>query len=65
MEVHLGGGLDMREEGSGLQEQEQCGTWSQLLRDRPLSHDSSGLLHKVVGKVRTLGWRGTWHDAHP
>jgi hypothetical protein len=65
MEVHLCGGVDIREEGIGPQEQYQCGTLSQLIRDRPLSHDTAGLLHEVLRKVRTISWRGTWHDAHP
>jgi hypothetical protein len=65
MEAHLGGGLDIREEGIGLQEQHQRGTLSQLIRDCPLPHDTSGLLQEIIGKVRTIGWRGTWHDAHP
>ena len=48
-----------------MQEQYQRGTLSQLIRDRPLPHDTPGLLHEIVGQVRTIGWRGTWHDAHP
>ena len=59
MEVHLCGCLDIREEGIGLQEQHQRSTLSQLIRDRPLPHDTSGLLHEIIGKVGAIGWRGT------
>src|SRR5262245_46641008 len=65
MEVYLCGCLDIREEGIGLQEQHQCGTLSQLIRDRPLPPNTSGLLHEIIRKVRTIGWRGTWQNAHP
>jgi hypothetical protein len=52
------GCLDIREEGSGLQEQHHCGTVSQLICDRPWSHtqpracstQSSGKLGRSAGE---------------
>ncbi len=61
MEVHLCGCLDIGQEEGSMQEQHQCGTLSQLIRDRPLPHDTPDLLHEMVGKVKTISWRGTWH----
>jgi hypothetical protein len=48
-----------------MQEQHQCGTLAQLIGDRPVPHNLQGLLHKVVGKIRLIDRRGTWHDTHP
>jgi len=48
-----------------MPEQHQRGTLSPRIRDRPLPHDTPGLLHDILGKGRTIDRRGTWHEAHP
>jgi hypothetical protein len=57
MEVHLGGGTTVGEEGIGLQQQHQLGALAQLIGDGPLPHDALGLLDKGGGKKGTIPWR--------
>jgi hypothetical protein len=58
MEVYLCRRTDIGQEGVGMQEQDQGGALSQLIGDRPLPHKISSLLHKVIGEIRSIDWRG-------
>jgi hypothetical protein len=54
MEVDLGGGATVGEKGVGLKQQHQLRTLTQVIGNRPLPHDTLGLLDKGSGKKGTI-----------
>ena len=65
MEVYLCRRTDIGQTVVGMQEQHQGGALSQLIGDRPLPHNIPGLLHKVIGEIRSIDWRGPCYESHP
>ncbi len=65
MQMHVGGGLGIRDQGVLMQQENQAGPLSELELDRALSHDGLGLSQEIRGEVRVVERSRTSHGTRP